>query len=55
MCDKPVDNYTQVLKFVSDQYKTQEMCIKAVNNYPITQTVPDCYKIWEMYVRAVSA
>ena len=31
MCNKAVDNYAPGLEFVSDQYKTQEMCIRAVN------------------------
>ena len=40
-----VDNYAHALEFVSDQYKTQEMCIKAVNNYlSAIQFVSDHYK-----------
>ena len=40
--NKAIDNYAHALEFVLDQYKTQEMCIKAVDNYPSTiKYVPD--------------
>ena len=31
MCNQAVDNYADALEVVSDCYKTQEMCNKAVN------------------------
>ena len=38
-------NYAHALEFVPFQYKTQEMCIKAVDNYSSTiKHVPDQYK-----------
>ena len=30
MCDKAVDDDPNALEFIPDQYKTQEMCDKAV-------------------------
>ena len=28
---KAIDNYTSTVKYVPNQYKTQEMCIRVVN------------------------
>ena len=36
MCYKTVDDYAHALEFVPDRFKSQEMCIKAVNNCPST-------------------
>ena len=33
---KAGDNHAQALEFVSNYYKTQKMCNKAVNTYPST-------------------
>ena len=50
-----MDNYAHVLEIVLEWYKTQEMCIKAVNDYPSAiQIVPECYKTQEMCVGAVN-
>ena len=35
-CDKAVDNYAHLLKFVTDCCKTQKRCNKEVNTYPST-------------------
>ena len=44
-----------MLKSVPNRYKTQEMCIKAVNNYPsIIKYVLDWYRTQEMCIRAVN-
>ena len=34
MYDKAADDNALALEFVPDQCKTQEMCIKAVDDYP---------------------
>ena len=33
MCDKAVNTYPSTIKFVSECYKTQEMCNKSVNRF----------------------
>ena len=33
MCYKAADNYVHALGFAPDQYKTQQMSVKAVNTY----------------------
>ena len=33
LCDKAVDTYLSTIEYVSDQFKTQEMCNKAVNDF----------------------
>ena len=46
MCDKVVLENGGTLVSVPDQYKTQEMCDKAVDNYAqALEFVPHCYKI----------
>ena len=41
-------------KSVSDSYKNQEMCNKAVDNYPHSlEFVPECYKTQKMCDKAV--
>ena len=34
MCDKAILENGETLKFISDHYKIQKMCNKAVDNYP---------------------
>ena len=42
MCVKAVDNYPSTIKYVPDQYKTKEMCDKAVDdNANALELVPD--------------
>ena len=36
MSNKAIDNYPHVLEFVPEWYKTQKMCVRAVNAYPFT-------------------
>ena len=44
-----VDSYPHALEFVSESYKSQNMCDKAVSTYPSTiKFVPGCYKTQEM-------
>ena len=44
MCDKTVLQNGGILKSVPDFYKNQEMCNKAINNYPhALELVPECY------------
>ena len=45
MCNKAVDNYSYMLEFVREYYKTQEICNKVVNTHSSTkQFVPECCK-----------
>ena len=45
MFDKTVLQNGGILKSVPDFYKNQEMCNKAINNYPhALELVPECYK-----------
>ena len=34
MCNKTVNTYPSAIQFVPDQYKTQEICVKAVDTCP---------------------
>ena len=46
MCHKAVLEGDGTLKSVHDCYKNQEMCNKAVDNYPhALEYAPECYKI----------
>ena len=56
MCNRPVDEWPWLLEYVPDQYKTKEMCYKAVRRYLSSlQFVPDWFetqqqlKIWHDY------
>ena len=40
MCSKAADTYPSAIEYVSDQFKTQEMCDKAVGQYK-TQKIRD--------------
>ena len=45
MCDKVILENCGTLKSLQDCYKNQEMCNKAVENYPHElEFVPECYK-----------
>ena len=54
MCDKAVDDYADVLDFVPDQYKTQEMCDKAVDDCHTLEFVSDQYRSSKMCDKIVS-
>ena len=44
-----------VIRYVPDQYKTQEMCYKTVDDYArALEFVPDRFKSQEMCIKAVS-
>ena len=55
MGDKAVYTYPSTIKFARECFMTQEMCNKAVDSYlfPL-DSIPDWYKTWEMFDRAVS-
>ena len=49
MCDKTILENGGTLKTVSGYYKNQEMCNKAVDNYPHSfEFVPECFmtQVW---------
>ena len=49
-----VEKLPYLLRYVPDQYKTQQMCDKAIReNGGRLNSVPDCYKIHEMCNKAV--
>ena len=61
MCDKAILEFGRTLKsvpnrllqIVPDCYKNQEMCNKAVDNYPhALQFVPECYETQKMWDKA---
>ena len=53
MCHKAVDNHA--LKFVSDRYKAQKMCVKAFDTHASAiKYVNDQYKTQKMCVKAVN-
>ena len=63
MCDKAILEFGRTLKsvpdrllqIVSDCYKNQEMCTKAVDNYlHALQFVPECYKTQKTSEKYVS-
>ena len=35
MCDKAVDTYPSTIEYVPDQFRTQEMCDKALDKCPL--------------------
>ena len=62
MCDKAILEFGRTLKsvpnrllqIVPDCYKNQQMCNKAVDNYPhALQFVPECYETQKMWDKAV--
>ena len=55
MYEKAVKEDPYALKFVLDQYKTREMCGKAVEAHlPILEFVPDKCKTQEMYDEGIA-
>ena len=55
MCNNAVINDPEVLKYIPDQYITQEMCNNAViNDLCVLEYVPDKYKTQEMCNGAVN-
>ena len=55
MCDKAVSTYPSIIEYVPNCYKTQEMCVKAVNKcFFGFDSIPDPYKTREMCDRVVS-
>ena len=51
---RPVNTCSFVFASIPDQYKAQDMCIRAVDDNPSTiKHVPDQYKTQEMYSKAV--
>ena len=51
-----VDNYPHALEFVSESYKSQNMCDKAVSTYPSAiKFVPECYTTQEMCDKTVNS
>ena len=53
MCDKVIFENGGTLKSVPDCYKNQEMCNKAVDNYPYAwEFVTECYKTQEICDKA---
>ena len=54
MCKHKVKKLPFVTKFVLDQYKTWQMCHKAVlENDGMLESVSDCYKNQQMWDKAV--
>ena len=55
MCDKAILENGGTLKSLPDCYKNQEMCNKAVDNYPhsLEFVPPECYKAPKMCDKAV--
>ena len=55
MCNKAVDNYPHASEFVSEWYKTQNICVKAVDPYPsTTKFVPEYLMTEEIFDKAVN-
>ena len=45
MCKHAVKKLPDLLRCIPDQYKTQQMCDKAIlENAGTSKSVPDCYK-----------
>ena len=45
MCKHAVEKLLFLIRYVPDQYKTQQMCDKAtLENSGTLKSVPDCYK-----------
>ena len=54
MCDKTVDTYPSIKKYVPDRCKTQEMCDKANDRWPfVFDSVPNQYKTQGMCNKGV--
>ena len=48
MCKHAVKIWPYLLKNIPDQYKTQQMCNKAILDCWTIKSVPDCYKNQEI-------
>ena len=45
MCKRAVKKLPFIIRYIPDQYKTQQMCDKALlENSRTLDSVPDCYK-----------
>ena len=54
MCKHAVKKLPYPLRYVTDQYKTQQMCDKAIlENGGTLKSIPDCYKNEEVCNKAV--
>ena len=54
MCKHAVKKLPYLLRYVPDQYKTQQICDKATLKHALTlESVTDCYKNQEMCNKAV--
>ena len=54
MCKHSVKKFLYLLRYVPDEYKTQQMCDKAIlENVGPLKSVPDCYKNQEICNKAV--
>ena len=52
MCKHEVKKLPYLLRYVPDQYKTQQMCDKAdLENGGTLKSVPDCYKIKKYVIK----
>ena len=52
MCNKAIDNYPHTWEFVTECYKIQEICDKAVNTHSSAIFFSECYKTQEMCDKA---
>ena len=53
ICKHVVKKLPFVIRYVSDQYNTQQMCDKAILENGGTESVPDCYKNQQMCDKVV--
>ena len=54
MCKHAVEKLSYLLRYVSDHYKTQQMCDEAIlENVRTLKSVPDCYKNQEILDKTV--
>ena len=54
MCKHAVKKLPYLKRYVPDQYKTQQLCDKAIlENGGTSESVPDCYKNQEICNKAV--
>ena len=54
MCNKAVDNYPHALEFVPECFVTKKMYDRAINTYPSTINVSECFTTQEMCNEAVN-
>ena len=53
MCDKDVNTHPPTIEYVPDQFKTQEMCDKAIDKF-VFDSVPDRQQTQEICDKIVS-